>query len=155
MKALRKNLRRLALLMACLFLLLAGYGAYSLSTYGSRWFASGANTFVRQKKQNVIPGDIYDRSGALLASTDENGARTYQSDAAARRAMVHVLGDSAGNVNNGVESFMAAYLYGFNASFLERANAYFSGEKLHGDSVTLSVIFPSSPITAPSSNSIP
>ncbi|MCI5771936.1 MAG: hypothetical protein MR021_03905 [Clostridiales bacterium] len=139
MKALRKNLRRLALLMACLFLLLAGYGAYSLSTYGSRWFASGANTFVRQKKQNVIPGDIYDRSGALLASTDENGARTYQSDAAARRAMVHVLGDSAGNVNNGVESFMAAYLYGFNASFSERANAYFSGEKLHGDSVTLSV----------------
>lgn len=138
MKALRKNIKRLALVLVGLFALLAVYGAYSLSTYGNRWFASSANTFVRQKKQDVTAGNVYDAKGVLLATTGENG-RVYAEDAAVRAAMVHVLGDSAANVSNGVESFMSTYLYGFNASFLERADAYFTGRMLQGDQVQLTV----------------
>ena len=44
MKQLRKNILRIALLLCGLFVLLAGYGAYSIATYGNRWFASTANT---------------------------------------------------------------------------------------------------------------
>ena len=68
MKQLRKNIRRIALCLCALFVLLAAYGAYSISTYGNRWFASSANTFVRTRKKNVIAGDILDRRGPLPAS---------------------------------------------------------------------------------------
>lgn len=138
MKQLKGNIRRVAFLMIFLFAVLVGYGAYSLTTYGSRWFASSANTYVRQQKKNVVPGSILDAKGVLLADT-ENGARVYNPDKNVRSAVVHVLGDSQGNVSNGVESFMASYLYGFNMSFLERVNAFFSGAARTGDTVKLTV----------------
>ena len=138
MKQLRKNIRRVAAFLCALFVLLAGYGAYSITTYGSRWFASSANTFVRTRKKDVIAGDILDRNGIVLATTSD-GTRVYQDDPLARKATVHVIGDSGSNVNNGVESFMAAYLYGFNLSFLERLSDAVRGENRRGDDVRLTI----------------
>ena len=111
---------------------------YSINTYGNRWFAYAKNPRVRAEKQSVTAGDIYDRSGVLLASTEE-GKRVYQADTAARRAIVHVIGDSEGQVSNGVEGFQTAYLYGFKASLWERINALFSTKPRQGDSVHLSI----------------
>lgn len=136
MKALRKNLKRAALVLLSLFVLLGAWGAYSLGTFGNRWFASNVNTYARQQKQHVQAGSVYDRSGFLLAAAGENG-RVYAENEQVRRAMVHMLGDSSQNVSNGVESFMSVYLYGFRASFLSRAQAYFSGNTLQGDSLVL------------------
>lgn len=138
MKQLKTNLRRVALALLSLFVLLTAYASYSLTTYGNRWFASSANTLVRQQKKNVIAGDILDRNGVLLATT-KNSKRVYQQDAAARAAVVHVVGDTRQNVNNGVESFMASYLYGFHMSFFERASATLAGAQRQGDSVTLTI----------------
>lgn len=138
MKQLQKNIRRIAAFLCALFVLLAGYGAYSITTYGNRWFASNANTYVRSRKKNVIAGDILDRNNVLLATTVD-GRRTYHADEATRRAVVHVVGDSASNVNNGVESFMASYLYGFNMSFWERLSCAIRGEARRGDSVQLTI----------------
>ena len=138
MKQLRKNIRRIAICLCVLFLLLAAYGAYSITTYGSRWFASSANTYVRQQKKNVIAGDILDRNGVMLATT-ENQARVYQQDLAARRSTVHAVGDSSNNVNNGAESFYATYLYGFKMSVLERLSYALRGIERKGDTVQLTV----------------
>ncbi len=138
MKQLRMNLRRVALVLLSLFAVLIAYAAYSLTTYGNRWFASSANTFVRQQKKNIIAGDILDRNGVVLATT-KDGQRVYQADAAARKAVVHIVGDAQSNVSNGVESFMASYLYGFNMNFPERASATLAGTQRHGDSVTLTI----------------
>ena len=138
MKQQRFRFKLLALLIVGLFALLAVYGVYSINTYGNRWFAYAKNPRVREQKQNVTAGSIYDRSGVLLASTVE-GKRVYQADEAARRAVVHVLGDSEGQVSNGVEGFQTAYLYGFKASLLERINALFSDAPRLGDSVHLSI----------------
>ena len=85
---------------------------YSINTYGNRWFAYARNPRVREQKANVTAGSIYDRNGVLLASTVD-GKRVYQADEASRRAVVHVIGDSEGQVSNGVEGFQTAYLYGF------------------------------------------
>ena len=85
MKQLQKNIRKIALFLCALFVLLAVWGAYSISTYGSRWFASPANTFARAQKKDVIAGNILDRSGVVLAST-VNGQRVYQADLSARKA---------------------------------------------------------------------
>lgn len=138
MKQLRRNIRRVAALLCALFVLLAAYGAYSITTYGNRWFASSANTFVRTKKKDVIAGDILDRNGVTLATTSD-GKRVYQADLTARKAVVHIIGDSGSNVNNGVESFLASYLYGFNMSFLERLSCALRGETRRGDNVQLTI----------------
>ena len=138
MKQLQKNIRRVAVFLCALFVLLAAWGAYSLTTYGSRWFASSANTFMRTRKKNVIAGDILDRNGAVLATT-VNGQRVYNSDLNTRKAVVHTVGDSGSNVNNSAESFFASYLYGFNSSFLERLSFALRGEQRRGDTVRLTI----------------
>lgn len=138
MKQQRFRFKLLALLLFCLFALLAVYGVYSINTYGNRWFAYARNPRVREQKQTVIAGSIYDRNGILLAATVD-GERIYQSSEAARRAIVHVLGDDEGQVSNGVEGFQTAYLYGFKASLVERVGDLFTDSPRQGDSVHLTL----------------
>ena len=82
MKQQRYNFKILALILFGLFLLLAVYGGYSILTYGNRWFSSSRNPRVRAQKESVIAGDILDRNGVVLASTDADGHRVYQADEA-------------------------------------------------------------------------
>ena len=138
MKQQRFRFKLLAFLLFGLFALLAVYGVYSINTYGNRWFAYARNPRVREQKASVIAGSIYDRNGILLASTVD-GTRVYQADEASRRAIVHVIGDSEGQVSNGVEGFQTAYLYGFKASLVERFNDLFSDTPRHGDDVHLTL----------------
>lgn len=138
MKQQRYLFKILALVMFGLFLLLAVYGAYSIFTYGNRWFSFSRNPRVRAQKQTVIAGDILDRNGVTLATTVE-GQRIYQEDEASRRAIVHLLGDSQGQVSNGVETFQTRYLYGFETSLSERIKALLAGETRQGDNVTLTI----------------
>lgn len=139
MKKLKRNIRRLCFFLIILLLLLILYGAFNLLTSGNRWFSSSSNTLIKEQKKTVIPGNILDRNGIILAAANENGERVYSTDESVRRAVVHVLGDDKGNVNNGVESFMARYLYGFDMSFLERADYILKGNKRKGDNVTLTI----------------
>ncbi len=139
MKGQRLRFKLLALMMFALFALLAVYGGYSVITYGNRWFSSSRNPRVRAQKENVIAGNVYDRGGVLLAFTGEDGSRQYQREEAARRAVVHLLGDSQGQVSNGVETFQTGYLYGFHASFPELAATLISGDARRGDDVTLTI----------------
>ena len=128
MKQLRKSIRVIALVLALMVLLPIGYGGYSLIRYGTRWRTSEYNTYLTSMKSGVTAGSIYDRNGVTLASTtvstDETGetvrTRTYAQDASVRAAVVHVVGDTRGNVKNAAESFMAEYLYGTNMSYAER-----------------------------------
>lgn len=147
MKQLRKSIRVVALILALMVLLPVGYGAYSLIRYGTRWRTSEYNTYLTSMKSGVTAGDIYDRNGVVLASTvvstDETGevlrTRVYASDAAVRAAVVHVVGDTRGNVKNAAESFLAEYLYGANMTYAERLAQVFSTGSLRGDNVTLSL----------------
>lgn len=138
MKQQRYLFKMLALVMFGLFLLLAVYGAYSIFTYGNRWFSFSRNPRVRAQKETVTAGDILDRNGVVLATTVE-GKRVYQEDESARRAVVHLLGDSQGQVSNGVETFQTRYLYGFETPLGERISALMAGETRRGDNVTLTI----------------
>lgn len=143
MKRQRFKFKLLAFFLFALFALLGTYGMHSIALYGNRWFTYAKNPRVRAQKQNVVPGDILDRSGVVLAtsSVSEDGTvtRIYQANEAACRAVVHLLGDSDGQVANGVESFQTAYLYGFQTGIWERIQALVTGQKRHGDNVTLTV----------------
>lgn len=139
MNQMRTRFRLLTLLVLCLLLAAGLYGVYSVTIYGSRWFSSSKNTRYQTAKRTVIPGDIRDRNDMLLATTDEAGDRVYQSNIKARRAVVHLLGDTDGNVANGVDSFQANYLLGFETSLSERVAALLRGETRRGDNITLTV----------------
>ena len=147
MKQLRKSIRIVALVLALIILLPIGYGAYSLIRYGTRWRTSEYNTYLTSMKSGVTAGSIYDRNGVTLAATtvsaDETGeivrTRTYAEDASVRAAVVHVIGDTRGNVKNAVESFMAEYLYGANMSYAERVGQVLSTGTLRGDDITLTL----------------
>ena len=123
MKQQKLRFRILTLLLIAMLATASGYGAYSVSTYGSRWVSSSRNTRYRSAKSSVIPGNIIDRNGVTVATTDENGKRIYQSNILSRSALVHLLGDTDGNIANGVESFQANYLLGFETGLSERYSA--------------------------------
>ncbi len=139
MKQQRLRFRVLTFLIIGLLGVAAFYGAYSVSTYGSRWFSSAKNTRYQSAKRSVTKGDVIDRKGVVLATTDEDGSRVYQSNIKSRRAIVHLIGDEEGNIANGVDSFQASYLLGFETSLTERVTALLRGETRKGDNVTLTV----------------
>lgn len=87
MKQLKLRFRVLAFVVIGLLALAGVYGVYSVSTYGSRWISSTRNTRYRSAKSSVIPGDIIDRRGVVVATTDENGERIYQSNILSRSSM--------------------------------------------------------------------
>ena len=138
MKQQRLRFKLIALLLFLMLGALAAYGGYSVLTYGNRWFSSRWNPRVRSQKESVIAGSILDRSGTVLAQT-EDGRRVYHPDEAIRRAVVHVVGDEAGHVANSVEIFQSNYLYGFQTSLPELISSLFSGEARRGDNVTLTI----------------
>ena len=136
MKQQRMNFRILAALLTGLLVFLAAYGAYSVVTYGNRWFSFSRNPRVRAQKAVVVAGDILDRNGVTLATT-EGEKRVYQPDAEARQAVVHLIGDPQGQVSNSVETFQTNYLYGFQMSLGEMIDTM--GETRHGDNVRLTI----------------
>ena len=75
MKQQRMNFRILAFLLRAMMILLAAFCAYSVMTYGNRWFSSSRNPRVRAQKETVLAGDILDRSGVILATTAADGKR--------------------------------------------------------------------------------
>lgn len=139
MKQLKKLTLLVQMLVMGLFIMLIGYSGYSLVHYANRWFSSSANTFSRRVKSNVIAGNIYDRNGVLLATTNEQGKREYNAEENIRRSVVHVIGDAANNVGHGAETFMANHLYGFNTPLYQKLISWVKGEKPKGNHIMLSI----------------
>ena len=138
MKKLRGNIRILAVLVTVMFIALGVYFSYSVYYYGGRWFANVNNPRLHNQKQNVIAGDIIDRTGAVLATT-RDGRRTYPPGGNTRKAVAHVVGDNSGMVANGAETFMATYLLGFKADVFDRVRQAFASGPERGDTGRLTI----------------
>lgn len=137
MKQQKFRFRVLAVVVIGLLLVAGVYGVYSVQTYGNRWASGARNTRIRSAKNSVVPGDIIDRNGVVVATADKDGNRVYQSNILSRSSLVHLLGDADGNIANGIESFQAGYLLGFETGLSERVNALVKGETRRGDTLTL------------------
>ena len=139
MKELRRHIRFVGLCLVGMFGLWLLYFCYSTYFYGGRWFANPYNTRISSKKQSVIAGTITDAAGEVLAYTDAQGERRYAQDEATRRAVSHVVGDDGAKVANGVETFHAQYLLGFNSNVLERLADVIRGQQQRGDDIQLTI----------------
>ncbi len=139
MKKMRYRARVAALVLTVLFLVLGIYAVRSWIHYGNRWFSYSANPRLTAQKKNVTEGDILDRNGVLLATT-ENGNRVYSADPQVRSSLVHLLGDRQGMVANSVEKLQAGYLYGYQSSLADAIRHLTKPEEeRRGNTVTLTV----------------
>ncbi|MDR1261955.1 MAG: hypothetical protein LBK46_00540 [Oscillospiraceae bacterium] len=142
MKRIRRTAGLITGIFAVMFLCLGGFFTYNVTVYSDRWFADPANPNIIHT-DGVIPGSVYDKNGMSLAKSVENAQgdyeRVYAENPSVRRAVSQLLGDTEGQVANGVESFMAAYLLGYRAGWTARLGQLFSDEPRRGDNIRLTV----------------
>ena len=134
----RRNIKGMLVIFCALFLVLCIYLVYIIGAYGTRWFSSPYNSRLNDQKNRVIAGDILDRTGRKLATTDSDGDRVYTDDSSMRRATSHSVGDNYGQTF-GAENFYSKYLLGFDQSIFERISQMVSGKPGYGSDVTLTI----------------
>lgn len=134
----RQHMKRMLIAFCAMFVVLCVYLVYIVNAYGTRWFNSPYNSRVNAQKSSVIPGDILDRDGTVLATSNSDGERVYNEDRSLRLAVSHTVGDSYGQTY-GAEMFFSKYLLGFDQSIVERVSQAMRGEQRYGSDVTLTV----------------
>ena len=111
------------------------YGA-TVYTQGNVWASNVYNT--RLVRTSSDRGDITDRTGMTLATTDASGVRQYLDNEHARRALSQTVGDVNG-MSAGIESFYSATLMDISTSLSDRLSEVFSDTRHVGSSVQLTV----------------
>ena len=102
-----------------LYLLLAaflgglGYLLVNVVLHGGQWAMQPYNGHVYAGNSTVTLGDISDRDGNVLATT-QDGTRIYSSDETVRRSLLHTVGDTAGYISTSVQYTMRSRLSGYN-----------------------------------------
>ena len=139
MKELRRNIRIRGAIMLSGILVLAIYLNYTVMLNGNRWTNSASNTRLVTARKNVIAGDILDRNGVTLATSDEDGARVYNSSSSIRRAVSQTVGDTLGMSGTGVETFHASTLLGLSNNILDRVTQALSGAERRGSDIYLTI----------------
>lgn len=109
-----KSISRRALTLYLLVLVfLAGsvFAYYRLALNADKWAMNKANRHL-YTDGGFTAGDITDRKGTVLAST-ENGIRTYNKDIAIREATLQTVGDGAGYIASGIQTAFKDELTGY------------------------------------------
>lgn len=98
-----------------LFAFLGGLGwlVFGLAVHGSQWAMQPYNGHIYDEDATVTLGNIEDRDGVLLASTQE-GRRVYSESETMRRALLHTVGDSAGFISTSAQYTLRTKLTGYN-----------------------------------------
>lgn len=140
MKELRRNMRRIGYLVLALFIGAGAWFGYTVYTQGDAWASTAYNPRLAQT--NSQRGDILDRDGVILATTNAEGKREYLANATARRALSQTVGDTAGMAGAGVESFFSATLLDLSTGVTDRLSELFNDARHVGSSVQLTIDAP-------------
>lgn len=95
------------------FLFGLGVFLYGFVTKGGAWAIQPFNQHVTGESSVAAEGRVLDRNGTVLAES-KGGKRVYGGDENARRAMLHVLGDTEGYISTGVQFSFRSELSGYN-----------------------------------------
>ncbi len=87
--------------------------AVKLALNGEKWATLRANEHLTVDGSFIAAGNIYDRAGVLLATT-ECDERIYNDSERIRRSTLHIVGDTEGFVSSGVQTAYKTRLTGFN-----------------------------------------
>jgi len=80
---------------------------------GSSWVSAHFNRHLYNSSGQLESGTILDRNGTVLSSV-VNGERTYCDGSNLRKSVLHVVGDTAGNIGTGALTIFADKLTGYN-----------------------------------------
>ncbi|NLJ41750.1 MAG: penicillin-binding protein 2 [Clostridiales bacterium] len=135
-KSVESNIKKSLTALLIAFVFLGAYFCYALLFYGDRWFANAYNPRVSLDawEPKVVPGDIKDRKGKLLATTikerrknpDTNEKqsyyyRSYSGGHKEAASLSHVVGfNNPRYGRSGVEALQIRYLMGYNNPIYER-----------------------------------
>jgi len=126
--------------MAIIMVLFIGAGAWlgaTVYTQGDTWASNVYNP--RLVRTSSSRGDITDRDGTILATTNASGQREYLSNTQARRALSQTVGDTAGMSGAGIESFYSATLLDLSTSITDRLSEIFNSARHVGSSIQITV----------------
>lgn len=137
MKELRRNMRIIGTLIVALFLCAGAWYGVTVYTQGDVWASDVYNP--RLARSSSDRGDITDRDGVVLATTDDEGKRVYLENTAARRALSQTVGDTAGMSGTGIESFYSATLLDLSTGLTDRLSELFNDARHVGSSVQITV----------------
>lgn len=139
MKTIHKKIRVIGLVVTILFVGMGCWLARTVYLQGNQWANTAYNTRIASAKRSVTPGDITDRNGVMLASTDNEGKRAYISDTTTRRALSHTVGDTSNMSGTGVETMQASELYDISGSFIDQLLQIYTGAGKRGNDVQLTI----------------
>ena len=129
-------------LMALVLLVLLGFLGASLILRSlqpsSALLTLPDDAALQSLKESVIPGNIADRNGTLLASSVD-GTRKYADPANRRASLVHLVGTASGLVPSGAETLYAAYLYAARPGLAEAFSRLIKKRERRGYDLTLTV----------------
>ena len=120
----KRNMKIVIFFFAIIFAATLLYFAYSVTTYGQRWFASPYNVRIALSRSTITTGSIIDAQGVTLASSS-GGVRIYSDDELVRLSTSHIVGDVHG-MTQGAELMFARYLCGFNSNSAVSLKGIFS-----------------------------
>jgi cell division protein FtsI/penicillin-binding protein 2 len=107
-----KNRTFSALLIAAAVLLGLFTYIFKYISDGEEWVSFASNAMV-YKNGVLTLGTVLDRNGLILANVVD-GTRSYALDKTVRKATLHAVGDSTGNIGTGALSAFASQLMGYN-----------------------------------------
>lgn len=110
----KKALSRTFIVLAVTALFAGGLLLYyiKLGFMGGRWATYPTNRHLYSNGELVKAGTVTDRDGVVLAAT-VNGKRTYHKNLKIRKATLHAVGDSKGNISTGVQAAFLKELCGY------------------------------------------
>ena len=120
MKQLRNNIKTFLLIFLSLFLLFTGGVILQSQRARTTLFASSGENRAALAQRYSQAGSIYSSDGVTLASSDEDGKRSYSSDPQLAEAALHVVGDYTHNITYTVESLWQNELLGEGRSLSEQ-----------------------------------
>lgn len=101
------------LIVALAFFVGIGFMTFKIVANSRTWVQDTQNMHIPVSGNLSGAGKIYDRSGTVLAFTDENSKRRYHDDESVRKALLHVLGDSSMGISTSIQSMYRADLSGY------------------------------------------
>lgn len=139
MNKIRRSLYTAGIVLIAAFILLGAWYGTTVYTHSSAWTESKYNQRKTADQSSGTLGEIYDRYGVVLATSDENGSRRYHPDEQLRRSVSQTVGDTLSMSGTGVESYHSDILTGYSDSLADRIFAMFSGRSYSGDNITLTI----------------
>lgn len=139
MKQLRRNIKIFLVVFLALFVLFTGGVVLQSQRARTTLYASSGENRAALAQRYAQAGSIISADGEILAASDADGRRSYNSDPLLAEAALHVVGDYTHNITHTVESLWQNELLGEGRALIEQLRLDLQGRGLQGNDLRLTL----------------